>query len=65
MKKSREGFQKGKVVTISAVHFVHDCYTSFLAPALPLIIEKLGISYQALLKNLKINALRMELKKNL
>lgn len=45
MRKSREGFQKGKVVTISAVHFVHDCYTSFLAPALPLIIEKLGISY--------------------
>lgn len=45
MKKPREGFQKGKVLSISAVHFVHDCYTSFLAPALPLIIEKLGISY--------------------
>lgn len=41
----REGFQKSRVVTISAAHFVHDCYTSFLAPALPLIIEKLGISY--------------------
>ncbi len=45
MKKQGEGFQKGKVLSISAVHFVHDCYTSFLAPALPLIIEKLGISY--------------------
>ncbi len=45
MKEPREGFQKGKVLSISAVHFVHDCYTSFLAPALPLIIEKLGISY--------------------
>lgn len=45
MKKSREGFQKGRVLSISATHFVHDCYTSFLAPALPLIIEKLGISY--------------------
>lgn len=45
MKKSVEGFQKGRVVTISAAHFVHDCYTAFLAPALPLIIEKLGISY--------------------
>ncbi len=45
MTKSGEGFQKGRVVSISAVHFVHDCYTSFLAPALPLIIEKLGISY--------------------
>lgn len=41
----RQGFQKGRVAAISAVHFVHDCYTSFLAPALPLIIEKLGISY--------------------
>ena len=45
MKNSEEGFQKRRVVTISAAHFVHDCYTSFLAPALPLIIEKLGISY--------------------
>jgi len=45
MKKSAEGFQKGKIFSISAAHFVHDCYTSFLAPALPLIIDKLGISY--------------------
>ena len=30
---------------MSAAHFVHDCYTAFLAPALPLIIDKLGISY--------------------
>ena len=42
---SEKGFQKGKVYSISAVHFVHDCYTSILAPALPLIIDKLGISY--------------------
>lgn len=45
MSKRQEGFQKGKVVSISIAHFVHDCYTSFLAPALPLIIDKLGISY--------------------
>jgi FSR family fosmidomycin resistance protein-like MFS transporter len=45
MEKSREGFQKGKVLAISATHFMHDCYTAFLAPALPLIIENLGISY--------------------
>jgi FSR family fosmidomycin resistance protein-like MFS transporter len=45
MNNPSEGFQKGKVATISAVHFVHDCYTAYLAPALPLIIEKLGISY--------------------
>jgi MFS transporter, FSR family, fosmidomycin resistance protein len=45
MKRTGEGFAKGKVLTMSAAHFVHDCYTGFLAPALPLIIEKLGISY--------------------
>ena len=45
MSRDREGFKKGKILTISATHFVHDAYTSFLAPALPLIIEKLGISY--------------------
>ncbi len=45
MKRSRDGFEKGRVLTMSAAHFVHDCYTAFLAPALPLIIDKLGISY--------------------
>jgi len=45
MNPQKDGFQKGKVLSISAAHFVHDCYTSFLAPALPLIIDKLGISY--------------------
>jgi len=45
MKQARDGFEKGRVLTISAVHFVHDCYTAFLAPALPLLIEKLGMSY--------------------
>jgi len=45
MQAARDGFEKGRVLTISAVHFVHDCYTAFLAPALPLLIEKLGMSY--------------------
>ncbi len=34
-----------KVVSISFGHFVHDIYTSFLAPVLPLLIESLKISY--------------------
>ena len=38
-------FQSGKVLTISISHFIHDVYTSFLAPLLPLLIEKLGMSY--------------------
>jgi len=32
------------VITISITHFVHDIYTSFLAPLLPLLIEKFDIS---------------------
>jgi FSR family fosmidomycin resistance protein-like MFS transporter len=37
-------FDKAKVYTISAAHFAHDIFSSFLAPLLPLLIEKLGIS---------------------
>jgi len=41
----KEVFQSGNVTIIAISHFLHDIYTSFLAPALPLIIEKLQISY--------------------
>jgi MFS transporter, FSR family, fosmidomycin resistance protein len=44
-KQGEDGFQKGRVISLSTVHLVHDIYTSFLAPALPKIIEKLGMSY--------------------
>lgn len=37
-------FQAARVTTIAFAHFVHDLYTSFLAPLLPLIIEKLSIT---------------------
>jgi len=37
-------FDKGKVLIISFSHFTHDVYSSFLAPMLPLLISKLGIS---------------------
>ena len=37
-------FQASRVTTIAFAHFVHDIYTSFLAPLLPLIIEKLSIT---------------------
>jgi FSR family fosmidomycin resistance protein-like MFS transporter len=42
MKKNK--FQTGKVALVSFSHFVHDVYTSFLAPLLPLIIEKLSLT---------------------
>ncbi len=37
-------FQTGRVTTIAAGHAVHDTYTSFLPPLLPLFIEKLILS---------------------
>ena len=42
---SKGKFESGKVTLISAAHLLHDVYSSFLAPLLPLLIEKLGISY--------------------
>ena len=38
-------FKQRQVLTISIAHLVHDIYSSFLAPILPLLIAKLGISY--------------------
>lgn len=37
-------FQTERVVTIFGAHFIHDTYTAFVAPLLPLIIEKLSLS---------------------
>ncbi len=37
-------FQTGRVTLVSFSHFIHDVYTSFLAPLLPLIIEKLSLT---------------------
>lgn len=45
MKKKDDGFQRPRVISLSIVHLIHDIYTSFLAPALPKIIDKLGMSY--------------------
>lgn len=38
-------FNSGNVILISFAHLLHDVYSSFLSPLLPLLIEKLGISY--------------------
>ena len=38
-------FQTGNVITITLAHLIHDVYSSFLAPLLPLLIDKLSISY--------------------
>jgi len=40
----KKSFQTEKILTISLAHFFHDIYTAFLAPMLPLLITKFGIS---------------------
>lgn len=44
-KDSRDnGFQTGNVTLISVAHFLHDAYSTYLPPILPLLIDKFGIS---------------------
>ncbi|NQT76385.1 MAG: MFS transporter [Bacteroidetes bacterium] len=38
-------FQSGNVILVSIAHLIHDIYSSFFAPILPLLIEKLGMNY--------------------
>ena len=42
--KNKKKFQFGNVLTLSFAHLSHDIYSAFLAPLLPLLISKLGIS---------------------
>ncbi len=37
-------FDTGKILALSVSHFVHDVFSAFLAPLLPLLIEKLSLS---------------------
>ena len=41
---SQSGFQTRRVLAVSLAHFVHDTYTAFLAPLLPLLIQRLQLS---------------------
>jgi FSR family fosmidomycin resistance protein-like MFS transporter len=43
MKKTAP-FRTAQILLLSLSHFVHDVYSSFLAPLLPLLIEKLSLS---------------------
>jgi len=42
--KKKNDFQTGKVLILSVCHFIHDIYSSFLAPLLPFLIEKFSLS---------------------
>ena len=37
-------FQTGQILVLSICHFIHDTYSAFFAPILPLLIEKLSLS---------------------
>ncbi len=43
-KENELSFETGKVFLLSLCHFVHDIYSSFLAPLLPFLIEKFSLS---------------------
>ncbi len=41
---TEKSFDAPRVGVVAAAHFIHDLYTSFLSPLLPLIIEKLSLT---------------------
>lgn len=43
--KNEKKFQTLNIITISFAHLIHDIYSSFLAPILPLLIAKFNLSY--------------------
>lgn len=45
MDSEKNRFKTGNVVSIAATHFLHDTYSSFFAPLIPLLTEKLGFAY--------------------
>jgi FSR family fosmidomycin resistance protein-like MFS transporter len=45
--ETSDRFETGGVVTVSAAHMVHDTYTAFLSPLLPLLIENHGLTKTA------------------
>ena len=44
MSKRAGTFATGLVLLLASAHFIHDVFTAFLAPLLPLIIDKLGLT---------------------
>ena len=42
--EAQKTFDTGRVLLLSVCHFIHDIYSSFLAPLLPFLIEKFSLS---------------------
>ena len=50
-------FKTSKVILVSLSHFVHDIYSSFIAPFLPILIKNLSLNYsQAAMLNIAFRA---------
>ncbi len=45
--KTSNNFDAPEVITVSSAHFVHDLYSSFLAPLLPVLIESFSLTKTA------------------
>jgi len=45
MTTDKNRFQWAKVLDISGAHMLHDVYSAFFAPLVPLLMEKLGLTY--------------------
>ena len=45
MKDTHSTFKTANVISIAAIHLLHDSFSSFFAPLIPLLIEKLGFNY--------------------
>jgi MFS transporter, FSR family, fosmidomycin resistance protein len=45
--EQEEPFQTGSVLTVVGGHFVHDTFSAFVPPLLPLVIERLSLSLTA------------------
>jgi len=45
MNQDPNEFRTANVATLSTTHFLHDTFSSFFAPLLPLLTEKLGFTY--------------------
>jgi len=44
MKAKNEDFETKRILLISGGHFVHDTFSAFISPLLPLLIDKLGLT---------------------
>lgn len=40
--------KRKRIFTVAASHYFHDIYSAFFAPVIPLLVEKLGLSYTSI-----------------